>query len=164
MKKIIPISIVVLIISFLLSDFISNLIISYRLSFLDNLMIYISYPVAVFVIILILTKKEAYFKNLTFSFVSAVILAWVLKLVFFTQRPDLAPLIIKASPSFPSAHAAGAFSVIPILVKEFKKLKYLVVSLACLVAFSRIYIGVHTLFDVVFGALLGLYLGCYFRR
>ncbi len=61
--------------------------------------------------------------------------------------------------SFPSSHALIAFSTIPLLSKEFPKLKYFWLIFAVLVAFSRVYFGVHYLSDVLSGALIGYAIG-----
>lgn len=57
--------------------------------------------------------------------------------------------------SFPSSHAAVAFSALPLLDKEFPRLKFFWLIFACLVGFSRIYFSLHYLSDVLFGAVLG---------
>ncbi|MFA5724019.1 MAG: phosphatase PAP2 family protein [Candidatus Pacearchaeota archaeon] len=61
--------------------------------------------------------------------------------------------------SFPSFQAVLVFSAIPILNKEFKKFKYVWVIFAILVAFSRVYFGVHYLSDVLIGAIIGYLIG-----
>ena len=61
--------------------------------------------------------------------------------------------------SFPSFQAMLAFCAIPILAKEFPKLKYVWIAFAVLIAFSRIYFGVHFLSDVIAGGLIGYILG-----
>ncbi len=61
--------------------------------------------------------------------------------------------------SFPSFQAMFVFSSIPILNKEFPKLKYFWFPLACLVAFSRVYFGAHYLSDIFSGAIIGYLIG-----
>jgi len=61
--------------------------------------------------------------------------------------------------SFPSFQAALAFSALPLLDKEFKKLKYAWLVIALLIALSRVYLGVHYMSDVVFGGLIGYVIG-----
>ncbi len=61
--------------------------------------------------------------------------------------------------SFPSSHALIAFSTIPLLSREFPKLKYAWLIFAVLVAFSRAYFGLHYLSDVLSGALIGYAIG-----
>ena len=53
------------------------------------------------------------------------------------------------------------FCAIPILDKEFPKLKYFWIAFAVLVAFSRIYFGLHFLSDVIAGGLIGYLIGIF---
>jgi undecaprenyl-diphosphatase len=64
--------------------------------------------------------------------------------------------------SFPSGHAMIVFSIVPFLMKNFPKQKYYFILLAVLVAFSRIYLNVHYLSDIVAGAFLGYLIGVIF--
>ena len=61
--------------------------------------------------------------------------------------------------SFPSFQAVLAFSAIPILSREFKKFKFVWLAFACLIAFSRVYFGLHYASDVLFGAVIGYIIG-----
>lgn len=61
--------------------------------------------------------------------------------------------------SFPSFQAMLAFCAIPILSKEFPKFKYIWIVFAGLVAFSRVYFGLHFLSDVIAGGFIGYLLG-----
>jgi undecaprenyl-diphosphatase len=63
--------------------------------------------------------------------------------------------------SFPSFQSMLVFSAIPILSKQFPKLKNVWIIFAVLVAFSRLYFGVHFVSDVLIGAVIG-YLSGYF--
>lgn len=60
--------------------------------------------------------------------------------------------------SFPSNHAVTAFMVAFLLADRFK-MHAVFYLLASLVAFSRIYMGVHYPTDVIFGAVLGCLIG-----
>lgn len=64
--------------------------------------------------------------------------------------------------SFPSAHSALAFFSAYFICHRFNLSnfnRFLLLSLAFLVALSRVYIGVHYLLDVIAGSLLGLLAG-----
>ncbi|SHK25893.1 undecaprenyl-diphosphatase [Clostridium cavendishii DSM 21758] len=58
--------------------------------------------------------------------------------------------------SFPSGHTASSFAVVGILIATGSRLKIYALILAILIAFSRIYLNVHYLSDVLSGVLLGL--------
>jgi len=58
--------------------------------------------------------------------------------------------------SFPSSHAVNNFAAAYILSKFYKEYKWLFFTIASLVAFSRIYVGVHYPFDALGGALIGI--------
>jgi membrane-associated phospholipid phosphatase len=55
----------------------------------------------------------------------------------------------------PSAHAANWFSTTMIFLVYFRRSLWLVLPLACVVSFSRVYNGVHYPSDVLAGAILG---------
>ena len=65
--------------------------------------------------------------------------------------------------SFPSGHTASSFAVMVVIGLMYKlnfkgknyRLIYPLVAFASVIAFSRVYIGVHYPLDVVFGALVG---------
>lgn len=107
-------------------------------------------------------KKVAYLVLLTFF--ASFLLAFIIKLIVLRQRPVEAftyPFTSIINYSFPSMHSLVAFSLLPLLIKHLQKQKYFWVLFAFLVAFSRIYLGVHFLSDVVFGALAGYFIGYY---
>ncbi len=65
-------------------------------------------------------------------------------------------LVSKGGPcSMPSNHAANIFAFAVILSYFYEKAKFPVFSLAFMVAFSRIYVGVHYPGDVIVGSILG---------
>ena len=62
--------------------------------------------------------------------------------------------------SFFSAHASNSFALatfFSFIFKNFKFLKVLIVFFASLIAYSRIYIGVHYPLDIFVGALVGVF-------
>lgn len=88
-----------------------------------------------------------------------------LKGVFDRARPPLVdpqidPLVgLPGSPSFPSGHAVTAFAAASAVGVLAPRLRWPLLALAALVAFSRVYLGVHFWLDVVAGAALGAALG-----
>jgi membrane-associated phospholipid phosphatase len=88
----------------------------------------------------------------------------VLKLAFHRPRPELAYVHLDTY-SFPSGHAAGSAAIYAILfylgARHFSKngkllLTFTFVVLLGLIAFSRLYLEVHYLSDVLAGITLGL--------
>lgn len=61
--------------------------------------------------------------------------------------------------SFPSAHAANSMSMATVLAWRLPRLWPAFAAVAALVAYSRVYVGVHYPFDVVVGSLVGLLCG-----
>ena len=58
--------------------------------------------------------------------------------------------------SFPSGHATVAFASATILALAVPRLRWPLFALAALIAFSRVYVGVHYPGDVLAGAVLGV--------
>ncbi len=89
--------------------------------------------------------------------------SYLLKVLFQTPRPFAAaivatiPLTQASGFSMPSLHTAFCFSVWPYLGRIFTKKKqlYFGYSIIILIAFSRLYLGVHYLSDLVAGGLIG---------
>ncbi|MCL2818027.1 MAG: phosphatase PAP2 family protein [Clostridiales bacterium] len=78
----------------------------------------------------------------------------------FIQMPGLELLI--ASPSgysFPSGHAASSFAAATVLALNGRRFAVIGFSLAFLIAFSRVYLSVHFLTDVLGGIFLGIACG-----
>lgn len=89
---------------------------------------------------------------------------FVLKLLVARPRPftaieSLRPLIpLPSDYSFPSGHSNSSFAVAFGAMRGVpqKWLKLLLVVLACLMAFSRLYVGVHYPTDVLAGSIEGI--------
>ena len=57
--------------------------------------------------------------------------------------------------SLPSSHAANCFSMATLFSLEYKRLLLPLLTIALLVSYSRVYVGVHYPLDVLSGALVG---------
>lgn len=107
-------------------------------------------------------SKKASFLVLTALFASYLTGEEVLKHIFHRPRPFLTipwvNLLVQppGSLSFPSAHAANAFASGLVLARKIPALTWPVFILAVLMAFSRVYVGVHYPFDVLAGSLVGI--------
>ena len=74
----------------------------------------------------------------------------------FFAHPDPAPLMrTSLDLSLPSGHAATSFAGATLLALEHRRAAVPLYVLAALIAWSRVYVGVHYPLDVVAGALLG---------
>jgi undecaprenyl-diphosphatase len=111
-------------------------------------------------------KDKKSFYPLIFSIlVSQLVVEIFLKNLLGRLRPQFnipSAIVIwdlTRSYSFPSGHATTAFAGAFILARTHPKHIKLFYLLACLVAFSRIYLGKHYPSDVVGGAILGSIIG-----
>ena len=78
----------------------------------------------------------------------------------YTTLSHVNQLVVPSEPnSFPSGHTSSTFSVVTVLVHEFWQNKLLVnvlILFGILIAFSRVYCGIHYPLDVVVGAIVGI--------
>lgn len=76
----------------------------------------------------------------------------------YIDHPAHAHLLISRShdPSFPSDHATGAFALAFGIWLYDRTLGTILLALAAILAFSRVYVGTHYPGDVVGGAVLGI--------
>jgi membrane-associated phospholipid phosphatase len=76
------------------------------------------------------------------------------------SHPTLDPVgVLPASTSFPSGHSATAFAAAVAVGFVSPRLRKPLLTLAVLVAASRVYLGVHYATDVLAGSLLGAAIG-----
>ncbi len=74
-------------------------------------------------------------------------------------NPDPEPLVrLPDTGSFPSGHATVAFACATVLALAVPRLALPFFALATIVAWSRVYVGVHYPLDVLTGAILGVLL------
>lgn len=157
--------------SFLRDAEILDMIIGLRTHFLNKFIIAGTSPVTVFLIaisapiLVFWTRGQTRLAIPLILAVSiSVISTYLLKELIARPRPDLAidsisALVSASGFAFPSGHSAVAFSVIPVVNRGIPKLKWFWVIFAIFIAFTRMYVGVHYLSDVIFGGLLGLTVG-----
>lgn len=77
----------------------------------------------------------------------------------FILMPDANLFSIEKSFSFPSGHAANAFMAATILSEFFGSWRAVLFFVAALIGYSRIYLGVHFLSDIIAGAIVGILIG-----
>lgn len=99
--------------------------------------------------------------------VGSQVMTWAGKYAFARPRPEFVTAAEAQSPSFPSAHAAGAMAVygfiayalsrdLPGVVSRFH-VAYWMLAVIALIGFSRVFLSVHYVSDVTLGFLLGIF-------
>ena len=158
------------IISLFIDEYASISIVKIRPPILTKLMIIVSNlatitSMAVIAIILSLSivyskRAKKYLPGMIISLIVSSLLVVLIKDISKRPRPfiglGIEPLENKSNYSFPSGHANSVFSLIPFINIYFKKFRYIWIIFAILVSFSRVYLGVHYLSDVIFSMILGL--------
>jgi undecaprenyl-diphosphatase len=115
-------------------------------------------------------RRPAIFMYVLLGSVLADLLSLVIRYAVGRDRPpidypDPTPLVrLPDNPSFPSGHAATSFAAAALLAWLTPLPKVALFVLAGLIAFSRVYVGVHYPLDVIGGALLGLAVATALRR
>jgi undecaprenyl-diphosphatase len=107
----------------------------------------------------------------TLSFLlTAFLVEYPLKNLFHRPRPNqliltdsnrlqLIPTQCPTDFSFPSGHAATAFSAATVLTFFDKKRRFFYFTIAFLIAYSRLYLGCHYFLDVLGGGVIGVIIG-----
>lgn len=166
---------ILIFLSFYLDYDIVKFVTSMRTSALTDFLTAVTFigPVLVFLFLTLLFMRKhrrKWLLPLWATLLISAIVSFLLKVAVQRKRPfqlDIVSIVEglqKAAYStwdfsFPSSHAMIVFAAVPFLSKEFPKLKYLWIAFACLVAFSRIYLGLHFLSDVIVGAVIGYLIG-----
>ncbi|TEB06143.1 Undecaprenyl-diphosphatase BcrC [Pelotomaculum schinkii] len=106
--------------------------------------------------------RRTSFLMLLALFISFVIGEEILKHIFQRPRPFLGlegVNLLVGSPgsfSFPSGHAANAFASSLVVARKIPRLAWPALLMAVVMAFSRVYVGVHYPLDILGGVLLGV--------
>jgi undecaprenyl-diphosphatase len=175
---VICVGIVLLIIaSFCLDNFVAEKIVLLRGDFLDSFFLFlvlISSEVILFVLLTSLflwtENKRRWIFPLWLCFGVSAFISFILKATIQRLRPfqtgivSILPKLIEESHSiwnfsFPSSHSMLAFCAVPLLSEQFPRLKKWFIAFAVLIAFSRMYLGLHFLSDVLVGAFIGYLIG-----
>jgi undecaprenyl-diphosphatase len=77
----------------------------------------------------------------------------------FEAHPQIKPLYVVHSSSFPAGHAATAFAGAVVLAFVVPRATAVLLVVAALIGFSRVYVGVHYPTDVLAGAAVGAAVG-----
>jgi undecaprenyl-diphosphatase len=107
-------------------------------------------------------RRPAIFVYVALSDLVAGVTGAILRVAIGRERPPLRfpephPLVhVPGDPSLPSGHAATSFACAATLAWLTPLSPIALYALAVLIAFSRVYVGVHYPLDVIAGAALGL--------
>ncbi len=155
------ISILIIIITFLLDNLFLKAIPTLRISFINPLFIFLGGTIGLLSYLFFLSllflheKKTKFIPYLVIAVVAAIALSYLLKYTILRPRPEIIPLLIKTTSSFPSAHALITASTF-FFIKKLKSIKILAFIPAFLITFTGYYNGVHYLSDIMAGILLGI--------
>ncbi|WNY26726.1 phosphatase PAP2 family protein [Methanolapillus ohkumae] len=140
-------------------------------SFLDRLCVFLSYTgtlrlAAILLSVYFFMRKETrkYSYVIVFALLLSNLIVFLLKIYVDRPRPFVelnipkSDILVYASPymSFPSGHAASAFSTAVVMIWYFRKWTVPAVALAVIAAAARVYLMVHYPSDVIGGAIIGI--------
>ncbi|MGL4383093.1 MAG: phosphatase PAP2 family protein [Bacilli bacterium] len=155
----------------IIDNYFENLMLLLRNPLLNKLMIFITSlgNIALVWILILLWLQRKHFnltiiKNITIIFLTNTLIVEVIKRIVKRPRPYTTDIItnlisIQNSYSFPSGHAASSFVMATLLSYYYKQYSLYFYILASLIAFSRLYVGVHYFSDILTGSILGLVVG-----
>jgi len=111
----------------------------------------------------ILSKSRKLFYRLLLLYGIQSAILYGLKYLVGRQRPVLMEISSRISagpgeildPSFPSGHTLYAFMMATLLTFWFPRYKMVFFIMACLIGWTRIYLGLHYPTDVIAGGILG---------
>lgn len=166
-----------LVLSFYFDKFIIQNISIMRNIYLDDLFLGLTFISSEIIIFFVLTSlflwkehKRKWIFPLWLTLFLSVVVSFLLKILIKRPRPfqlnliSLPDILSSASYSlwnfsFPSFQTMLVFSAIPLLSKEFPKIKGIWIIFASLVGLSRLYVGAHFLSDIISGAIIGYFIG-----
>jgi undecaprenyl-diphosphatase len=157
-------------ISFFIDNIFTNFIASIRLNILNGFFSAITYlgnfeifvMIAVIITVFFLIYKKpiiCFWCSIIGSFLFGILIKYIIARARPYEVLNISNLVPATLSSFPSGHTIAVFCVLPFLSKAFPKPKIIFWTLAVLVGFSRIYLGVHYLSDVIAGAFIGYLFG-----
>lgn len=128
------------------------------------------YPIAVCVLIPLLFKRYRLAWRFFFTAGGATAAFYVIKKVINEPRPiamlhgNLHQRVVETGPGFPSGHQAAATALaLTLWLILPTKWRWLSILWIVIVAFSRLYLGVHTPGDIIGGFAVGLIAACFVK-
>jgi len=151
---------IIILITFFLDNILIKAIPSLRISFLNPIFAFLgsSFGAVIYLVFLSLLflyeRKTKLIPYLIIAVVSAGIISYLLKLIIVRPRPEIIPLVLKSTSSFPSTHAAIASSTF-FFIRKLKPTQIIAFIPTILVILTGYYNGVHYLSDILAGIALG---------
>jgi membrane-associated phospholipid phosphatase len=142
-------------------------VVEHRVGFLNPVFEGLSYAgsygalwLAIAIVFALLRRRPEIFVSALVADVLGELSTDALKAAIPRSRPHLHPLVsVPHTHSFPSGHAAISFACATVVGAAEPRARLPLYVLAALVAWSRVYVGVHYPSDVAAGALIGIALG-----
>ncbi len=171
------IAVISIIVSLYFDDYLMEKVSLLRSGTLDNFFLFITLISSEIIIFFVFTalflwreNKRRWILPLWMTLGISALIGFIIKILIQRERPyqlgliNIIPSLEEASHliwnfSFPSFHSMFVFCAIPILALQFPKLKKIFIIFAVLVAFSRVYLGLHFISDVIAGGLIGYLIG-----
>jgi glycosyltransferase 2 family protein len=129
-----------------------------------------AYPIAACVLVALIFKKFRLAWRFLFTAGGTVFVFYIVKKIINEPRPitmlhgNLHQRVVETGPGFPSGHMAAATALALTLWFELPpKWRWISVLWMVSVAWSRLYLGVHTPADIVGGFAVGLMAVCFVR-
>jgi undecaprenyl-diphosphatase len=138
------------------------------LTMFGDIQYWVGLTVGAFIIYLLLPHRDkSRITWIILAMLPAILLsyqfAYVLKLIAQVPRPCFGTAYCPSTYSFPSGHAAVIFAFATVLAMKIKKkIVWAIFIFAALVALSRVMLNVHTYFDIMAGAAVGVFCGYLF--
>lgn len=146
-----------------LDSFIYDLIIKLKCPFFTNVFKVISFLFSTYavifycILILIFLRDKKYSYFICLTMIGEVLLNNIIKIIFKRPRPNILPMVVEKSYSFPSGHTMAATVFIIVMgnyfinknIKFKKIIIFIEIIIIMLVGISRIYLGVHYFTDIL---------------
>ena len=129
---------------------------------------YFQWPLVLLFVVLVVARRKKWLPFLLSSasavILSRLVIVELIRFLWHRDRPfveyEFTPLIAhNPAASFPSAHAAFDFALASVVYAYNRKLGILFFAGSALVAFSRVFAGVHWFSDILAGAFIGILSG-----
>lgn len=147
-----------------------QIIIKYKTPFLTFIFKSISFlfstPMVIFycVLSLFIFKNKKYASFFCIMMTLQAVVNNIIKIIFKRVRPNILPLVVEKTYSFPSGHTMTVIFFVMIIGYFFRKkypnvkIKFLQIIIILLIGISRIYLGVHYFTDIVGAIILSFFL------